>query len=128
MDNNNIDQLIKHSAEFERAGDLEKALESYSRALDILVDRAKDHAQLAGPGVIPAVAGTGMISGQYLEKFNEYLRKDKAAAEISYGMGLLFAKMGNEASARAFFEQAIDLTPEGVVYDAPHIGLGALKS
>jgi len=128
IDNEKINHLITHAGELEKAGELEQALERYSKALDVLVVAAKDYAQLAGPGVIAAVVGTGSITDQYLEKFNECLKKDKTAAIVSNRMGLLFAKTGNKASAKAFFDQAIDLTPAGVVYDDPHVGLEMLKN
>jgi hypothetical protein len=43
-------------------------------------------------------------------------------------MGVIFAKMGNKVSAKTFFEQAIDLTSDGAIYDDPHIGLQTLES
>ena len=128
MDNEVVKQLIDRAGELEGEEDYEKAIKQYSEVLDILVASAKEYAQLAGPGVIDAVIGTGTISDQYLIKFNDYLKRDKTAAAVSNSMGMLFAKTGNKASAKAFFEQAIDLTPDGIVYDDPHIGLEMLKN
>lgn len=128
MDNEKINRLIDQASTFEKAGELASALEVYSKTLDFLVEQAKEYAQLASPAVIEAIVGTGSISMEYLSKFNEYLKKDKTAALVSNNMALVFAKMGNKESARAFFEQAIDLTPKGECYDAPHIGLEMLKN
>ena len=69
-----------------------------------------------------------MISAAYLVRFNEYLKRDKSAYVISNSMALMFARMGNYSSAKIFFEQAIDLTPPGLVYNDPHIGLESVKN
>jgi Tfp pilus assembly protein PilF len=128
QDNQNPKQSIARAENFEREGDLEKALDAYSRALDVLVARAQEFAERSEPAVIDAVVGKGVLPQQYLVKFNDHLKKDNAAAAVSNAMGMIFAKMGNKASARAFFEQAIDLTPPGETYDDPHIGMEMLKN
>ncbi|MCU0652631.1 MAG: hypothetical protein MUD10_00015 [Candidatus Pacebacteria bacterium] len=130
MDNENKNSklLMEEAARFEQAGELEKSLNAYSRALDVLVDEARAAAEKSEPAVADAIVGKGVISEQYLAKFNNYLKKDYRAAAVSNAMGMIFAKMGNKPSARDFFEQAIDLTPPGEVYDDPHIGMEMLKN
>ncbi|MFZ3074048.1 MAG: hypothetical protein WA093_02880 [Minisyncoccales bacterium] len=122
-DNIQMNKIIREAENFEKAGELGNALEYYSRALDVLVLAAKDYAEISEEGQISAVMGTGQISAQYMARFNDYLKKDKTAAVVSNRMGLVFARMENKASARAFFEQAIDLTPGYLEYNDPHIGL-----
>jgi tetratricopeptide (TPR) repeat protein len=122
------DELIKTGENFAAAGNLEKALECYSQVLDCLVAGAKAHAEISENISMAAVFGKAMVSETYLQKFNEYLKKDQIASIVSNNMAVIFAKMGDKVSARAFFEQAIDLIPDGVVYDDPHIGLQTLGS
>ena len=122
------DELIKAGESFARADNLEKALDCYSQALDCLVAAAKAYAQNSEPQTMRAVFGSGKLSEIYLQKFNEYLKKDQVASIISNNMGVIFARMGNKVSAKTFFEQAIDLTPDGITYDDPHIGLQTLGS
>jgi len=122
-----INELMREGEMAQRNEDLGKSLGYYSKAMDVLVARAKAYAQKAEPAVMEAIVGSGVVSAQYLSKFNEYLKKDHTAAIVSNNMAMLFAKMGNKASARDFFEQAIDLTPSGAAYDDPHIGLEMLK-
>jgi tetratricopeptide (TPR) repeat protein len=128
LDNEKIERLIRDAGELEKAEKFEKALEIYSQTMDILVANAKSCAERAEPAVMEAIVGSGVISGQFLSKFNEHLKQGKIAAVVSNNMGMIFAKMGNKSSARDFFEQAIDLTPAGEIYDDPHIGLEMLKN
>lgn len=100
-------------------------LKRYSEALDLLVAEAAEYAK--GSEAMFTDAEKKKVSKKYLEKFNEYLKKDKRACVISNNMGLLFAQTGEKASAKIFFEQAIDLTPKGEKYDDPYIGLEVLK-
>jgi|GEM_PF-1190986 len=126
--NKKIQELLAAAQELESRGDLEMALDSYSQVLDKLVAEAKIYAQNAGPGIIEAVTGSGAVSESYLVKFKENLKKDRTAAIVSCHMASLFSRMGNDASAKVFFEQAVDLTPDGVVYDDPHVGMSSLGS
>ncbi len=122
-----LKQLVGEAEGFHKKGENEKALEKYSAALDVLVARAQAQAGKAEPAMLAEVMGSGAMSQEYLKKFNGYLKKDQTAAVISNNMAALFAQLGDKASAQAFFEQAIDLTPDGVCYDDPHIGLEMLK-
>lgn len=123
-----IELLLSSAQDLEGVGDFEKALACYSRVLDILVVRAKDYAQKAEPGMLEAITGTGMLSQVYLDKFNEGLKKDRNASLVSCRMAALFTRLGDKASARSFFEQAIHLTPPGIVYDDPHMGISMLEN
>lgn len=127
MDNqeNEVQKNIAVANTLRQRGDFEQAIASLSAALDILVGEARAYAQISEPY---PVGRDGVVSAAYLVRFNEYLKRDKSACMISNNMALLFAQMGNYSSAKIFFEQAIDLTPPGLVYDDPHIGLEAVKN
>jgi tetratricopeptide (TPR) repeat protein len=101
------------------------SLKMYSEAFDLLVAEAAEYAK--GSEAMFTDAEKKTVSKKYLEKFNEYLKKDKRACVISNNMGVLFAQTGEKASAKVFFEQAIDLTPKSEKYDDPYIGLEVLK-
>jgi tetratricopeptide (TPR) repeat protein len=107
-------------------GKNEDSLKMYSEAFDVLVAEASEYAK--GLEEMFEDAEKKTVSKKYLEKFNEYLKKDKRACVISNNMGVLFARTGEKASAKIFFEQAIDLTPKGEKYDDPYIGLEVLNS
>jgi tetratricopeptide (TPR) repeat protein len=127
-DDEKLEDLLREGEEAQKSEQWEKSLGYYSSAFDFLIGGAKDHAQKAEPAAMESILGNGAMSTQYLSKFNEYLKKDLTAATVSNNMALLFSRMGNKSSAASFFEQAIDLTPEGVTYDAPHVGLEMLKN
>ena len=119
-----LSEIISEAAVYGREGDFGKAIYRFSRALDIVVARAKEYAQKDETAAVDPESG---IDPAYMARFCEYLKRDKTASVVSNDMALLFARMGNCSSARIFFEQAIDLTPAGVVYDDPHVGLEMLK-
>lgn len=128
MENSRYKNLIKQGEAFEKAGDLEKSLECYSKAFDCLIAAAKVFAESSFPGGLEAILGKGRAPEEYMQKFSEFLKRDKNACIISNNMGVLFAKIGDNASARVFFEQSIDLTPKGVIYNDPHVGLQVLEN
>jgi tetratricopeptide (TPR) repeat protein len=107
-------------------GKLKGSLELYNEAFNLLVEEARNYASKTEK--VFQSEEKNEISPGYLKKFNEYLKKDRQACAISNNMGVLFAQMGEKASAKVFFEQAIDLTPKGEKYDDPFIGLEVLKS
>lgn len=42
-------------------------------------------------------------------------------------MGTIFAELGDKNTAKKMFEQAIDLTPDGIEYNDPKIALEELQ-
>jgi tetratricopeptide (TPR) repeat protein len=121
-----IKDILEQAYCLKNDGKNEDSLKMYSEAFDILVSEATEYAK--GLEELFEDAEKKTVSKNYLKKFNEYLKKDSRACIISNNMGVLFAQAGEAASAKIFFEQAIDLTPEGERYDDPYIGLEVLKS
>jgi tetratricopeptide (TPR) repeat protein len=121
-----IKEILEQAYCLKNDGKNEDALKKYSEAFDLLVAEAAEYAKGLEPMFEDGEKKT--ISKKYLEKFNEYLKKDKRASIISNNMGVLFALTGEKASARVFFEQAIDFTPEGEKYEDPYFGLEVLKN
>lgn len=119
-----IKEILDRAYRLKNDGNNEDSLKLYSEAFDLLVAEAAEYAK--GLEAIFEDGQKKTVSKKYLEKFNEYLKKDKQACVISNNMGVLFAQTGEKATAKSFFEQAIDLTPEGEKYDDPFIGLEVL--
>lgn len=119
-----LNELLEKAYEQRNSEKFKESLESYNEAFDLLVKEAAEHAKKSCP--VFESNEEKEISPKYLKMFNDYLKKDKRACIISNNMGVLFAQMGEKASAKIFFEQAIDLTPEGEKYDDPYIGLEVL--
>jgi tetratricopeptide (TPR) repeat protein len=120
-----IKNILDHAYCSKNDGKNKDSLKMYSEAFDLLVAEAAEYAK--GSEAMFTDAEKKTVSKKYLEKFNEYLKKDKRACVISNNMGVLFAQTGEKASAKVFFEQAIDLTPKSEKYDDPYIGLEVLK-
>lgn len=120
-----IKEILDKAYCLKNDGKNEDSLKMYSEAFDVLVAEASEYAK--GLEKMFEDAEKKIVSKKYLERFNKYLKKDKRACVISNNMGVLFAQTGEKASAKVFFEQAIDLTPEGEKYEDPYIGLEILK-
>jgi tetratricopeptide (TPR) repeat protein len=121
-----INHILEKAFCLRSDGKITQALKMYSDAFNLLVQEAAEDAKKTEE-MYENSGSERKISQKYLEKFRSYLRQDKRASVISNNMGVLFAQTGEKASAKTFFEQAIDLTPKGEKYDDPYIGLEILK-
>ncbi len=121
--------MLEKAFNLKNAGRLEESLDLYNTAFNALVKDAEAYAKNLEEVFCPENGGNcdKKISAKYLAKFKEHLKKDKCACVVSNNMAVIFAQMGEMASAKIFFEQAIDLTPEGEKYDDPFIGLEVLN-
>lgn len=121
-----LSEFLSQAWDAVRKGLPVEALENYSAAFDVLTREASNHAH-AADGTVRDEKETRTLLPKYLEVVREYYRQNDAACKISYNMGVLFAEVGDNESARRMFEQSIELTPEGLDYPDPKIGLKGLE-
>lgn len=121
-----LQELLNQAWQQKKEGNLEKALNLYNQAFDILIKEANEYAHNFGNTVIDDEK-TRKILPAHFSKSQEYLKKDKVAAVISNNLGTIFAELNDFESAEKFFHQAIDLTPNNENYQDPHIALRELK-
>jgi tetratricopeptide (TPR) repeat protein len=113
-----IPQLVTRAAMEKKAGNLNEALELYSKAMNIIVKEAMKYA-LKYEDPLEESDGDKVIREEYMEKVREFYKKDEVVCRISNNMGVIFTEIGNIPAARDMFLQAIDLTPEHIHYPDP---------
>lgn len=118
-----LQSLINQAWELKKSGKHTEALALYSKAFDILTTEASNYAHRE-TRVSPL---STKINPDIFQKSKEYFKQDKVACTVSNNMAVIFAELGDLDSAERFFEQAIELTPDGIEYNDPRIGLEELK-
>lgn len=109
-----VELLIKQAVEHKKNNKLEDAVASYSEAFDYLPIEAKNYARKTVGYKDKGENRT--ISPEYFDAIKKYLQRDKNASHISNNIGVLFARLQDYESAKKFFEQAMDLYPDGEEY------------
>lgn len=107
--------LLGKAKKFKKDGKLMDALDYYNKAFDLLVTVAHEHASKC-KGAIIDKDRTRTITSILFEETRKYLKRDMLAAATSNAMGVIFVKLGDPEGARRMFEQAIELTPDGMDY------------
>lgn len=120
-----VELYINKAVEHKNKGRLPEAIEAYSEAFDFLLMEAKNFAQ-KNVGYIDN-GETRSVPKEYFDAIQNYLRRDENAARISNNGGVLFAQMGDYETAEKWFQQAIELHPEGQYQEASQ-NLENLKS
>lgn len=111
-----VEIYIQQAIEHKNAGRLQEALEAYSEAFDYLLMEARSFAKKTAG--YKDEGETRKIPQEYFDAVRNYLRRDENAARISNNGGVLFARLGDHETAKKWFEQAIDLHPNGEYREA----------
>ncbi len=125
-----LQELINKAWELKKHGQRTEALELYSKAFDTLTTEASGHARTQENTFIDKEENgekIRQILPKHFDEAKKYLKQDKVAATISNNMAVIFAELGDTDSAKKLFEQSIDLTPDGMDYPDPRIGLQELN-
>lgn len=118
--------LLSDAWVLKKEGKYTQALDYYSEVFDILIQDASEYANKHG-NPYKDQGDTRFILPSYFDLSKKYLKGDKLACTISNNMGVIFAELGMKKAAKEMFEQAINLTPEGMEYKDPKIGLEELN-
>jgi len=107
-----------------------EALESYSKAFDVLTEDASDYAHKQ-PDVVENVIEDGekvyRILPKLLEETKSYLQRDNTAYIIQKNMAVIFHKLGDTNSAIGALEQSIEFAPDGYDVTDAETGLQNLR-
>lgn len=117
-----VQNRISEGDAFREKNNIEEALLSYSRAFDLLIDKAGVYAREKESLAADMVELRRHTDELFLHS-RDFLRRTIDAASILNMMGVLFLEKGDTANARQKFEEAIDFIPEGVVYEDPEENL-----
>lgn len=108
-----------------KQGKLKDALDLYMSLYDELIKEAAEYAGSI-PGTEITDGKTVTMMPSFMTEAEKFLKREKLACTILNNMGVIYAEVGDKESARNCFEQSIELTPDGVDYPNPKIGLKEL--
>ena len=122
---NDMEQLLEKALQLEQQGQKDEALETISRAFDILIDEAGAYAR-AEVGEEKEIDELRALAPTLIEYSTVFLRQNLTASMILNNMGLLFAELGQYDAAVQKFEESVRLTPANIEYDDPSDNLQAV--
>ena len=116
---------------YRKNGEIDKALEWYSRAADGMVSDVteivhKERDKCFRDEVIDG-KNTRVVLPYTLEKIREILRSDPSYAIIKNNIGLCFIELGDIDSAREQFRESIEYIPDGFNYPEPYRNLESIS-
>lgn len=123
----NHQEKFNKAWELKKQGNLKGALDLYTSLYDELIKEASKHAGSI-PGTEITEGKTVTMMPSFMTEAEKFIRKDKLACTILNNMGVIYAEAGDKESAKNCFEQSIELTPDGVDYPNPKIGLEELQN
>lgn len=118
-----LQTTINKAWELKKSGNLMEALKLYNEAFDTLISESSEYAHKRT--LISSLSEK--ITPELFLESKRYLTNDNTACTISNNMAVIFAGLGDKESAKKFFEQSIELTPQNVEYLDPKIGLRELE-
>lgn len=122
---NDMEQLLEKALKLEQQGEKDQALETLSKAFDVLIDEAGAYAR-AEVGENKDTDELRAMAPTLIEYSTVFLRRNLTAAMILNNMGLLFGELGQYDAAVQKFEEAVRLTPASIEFDDPSDNLQAV--
>lgn len=116
MTDKEVQKKINDALELKKQGKFEDAMKLYSEFYEQLIRDAFE-----------ATGGIGKFEERDEIKVNKYLKGDNLACTVLNNMGVILAEAGNKEGARNYFEESIKLTPNGLDYPNPKVGLKELE-
>lgn len=118
-----LQETLNKAWELKKTGDRTGALKLYDEAFNTLASEATAYAHKQ-TRVSPL---SNKVTPDIFAESKSYFKQNNVACTISNNMATIFAELGDYESAKKLFVQAIELTPEGVDYSDPKIGLQELN-
>lgn len=112
--------------ELKRKGGLVEALERYQKIYSEIIADASKYAHSI-PGTFIDENETRTIMPSLLVESENFMKSTSVACYLMNNMGTVYAELQDYESATNAFEQSIQLTPDGMEYNDPKIGLRSVK-
>jgi len=119
-------EIFNKAWRLKKEGKYSDALALYNELYEQLIKEASDYAR-GFEGSVVDEDKIRKLMPQLFRKVDEYLKKDNLACTILNNMGVIYAENGNTETAKKYFEESIRLTPDGIDYPNPKIGLKELE-
>lgn len=113
-----IEQLIDVAQGLQDKGKIEEALQTFSKAFDMMIDNAGKYA-LEKNADVTDLAELRELAPVLFAYSKEYLKQNITASYILNAMGVLFAQMKDIANAQQKFIEAMEYIPDGQDFSDP---------
>jgi tetratricopeptide (TPR) repeat protein len=117
-DMDTIEQLIDVAQGLQDKGKIEEALQTFSKAFDMMIDNAGKYA-LEKNADVTDLAELRELAPVLFAYSKEYLKQNITASYILNAMGVLFAQMKDIANAQQKFIEAMEYIPDGQDFSDP---------
>lgn len=117
-DMDTIEQLIDVAQGLQDKGKIEEALQTFSKAFDMLIDNAGQYA-LEKNADVTDISALRELTPILFAYSKEYLKQNITASYILNAMGVLFAQMKDIANAQQKFIEAMEYIPDGQDFSDP---------
>lgn len=115
---NSIEQLIDIAQGLQDKGKHEEALETFSKAFDLMIEEAGKFALSKHPDVTD-LEDLRALKPTILAESKEYLKQDITAAYVLNAMGVLFGQLKDVVNAQQKFLEAMEYIPDGDDFSDP---------
>lgn len=123
---NNVEGFIEQAQAQQDKGNIEAALELYSKAFDLLIDEAGQYAKEQEADTSD-LGELRKIADRLFVHSKEYLKRTITAAYVLNAMGVLFAELKDYANAQERLIEAMEFIPDGADFSDPADNLERIK-
>lgn len=124
--NEDLQDKINRAHKYKEEGKLIESIGTYNQVYDFYIKEATEFARRSDNAIVNK-GTTRKINPEYFLEAEKYLKRDNVVCTILNNMGVIFAELDDKENAKKYFEEAIKLTPNGLDYQEPKIGLKNLE-
>lgn len=124
---NTVEDYIEVAQTLQDKGETEAALEQFSKAFDMLIDKAGQYARAQEADVTDMNELRAMAPKLFVHS-KVFLKQDITAAYLLNAMGVLFGEMKDYANAEQKLLEAIEYIPDGADFSDPADNLERLSA
>ncbi len=129
LENTSAEVLNSLGMTYKKIGDIEKALEVYNFAVQILMNNIMG--ELENDGINPTNLSpdkkAAIVNMDIFSLVPIKLKEDNLYCTLQNNIGVCYATLGQYEQAKKAFREAITFTPDGFEYNSPKIALGQLE-
>jgi tetratricopeptide (TPR) repeat protein len=123
---NTVEDYIEVAQTLQDKGEIEAALEQFSKAFDLLIDEAGQYARAQEADITDMDELRAMAPKLFVHS-KVFLKQDITAAYILNAMGVLFGQMKDYANAQQKLLESMEYIPDGADFSDPADNLERLS-
>jgi hypothetical protein len=121
-----LQNKVNQAQKYKKEGKLVEAMGIYNQVYDHFIKEACKVARKL-ENTVQDTETTRTINPEYFSAGEKYLKRDKTVCTILNNMGVIFAELNDKENSKKYFMESIKLTPDGLDYQNPKIGLKNLE-